>query len=103
VKEDDRTKVEEYRETAKGLLGRAGKLCELPFKGAAELAEAVEQSLRLLGKEFYEEVTKEELEAIKRAMVSGPGGIATHSGHWYNCVNRHPVSSTTIALCEFVC
>ncbi|KAJ5186321.1 hypothetical protein N7449_011085 [Penicillium cf. viridicatum] len=38
----------------------------------------------------YETVTLEELQSIKTAMVSGRGGIATHSGHWYNCVNGHP-------------
>jgi hypothetical protein len=48
------------------------------------------KSARLLGKEFYEAVSKEELEAIKKAMVSGHGGIATHSGHWYKCINGHP-------------
>lgn len=46
----------------------------------------------MLGREFYEEVTEEEIEAIKRAMLGGRGGIASHSGHWYNCVNGHPVS-----------
>jgi len=40
--------------------------------------------------QWYEKVTDEELAAIKLAMVSGPRGIATHSGHWYNCVNGHP-------------
>ena len=93
AKEDDRKKVEEFREKAKELLEKAAMLCEQPFQGADTLAQAVEQSLRVLGKEFYAEVSKEEIEAIKRAMVSGPGGIATHSGHWYNCVNGHPVSS----------
>jgi hypothetical protein len=45
----------------------------------------------LIGREFYQEVTKEEVEAIKRAMLSGPRGMATHSGHWYKCENGHPV------------
>ena len=92
VEDTDRAKVDEHRTHAKQLLEQAAKLCELHFKGADTLAQAVEQSLRLLGKEFYAEVTKEEVEAIKRAMVSGPGGIATHSGHWYKCINGHPVS-----------
>lgn len=93
VKDEDRKIVEGHRQTARELLGRAATLCELPFKGVKALSEAVEQSLRLLGKEFYAEVTKEEIDAIKKAMVSGPGGIATHSGHWYKCVNGHPVST----------
>jgi len=88
----DRKQVESHRENAKELLEQAATLCEQPFKGAKELAKAVECSLRLLGKEFYAEVTKEEIEAIKRAMVTGRGGIATHSGHWYKCVKGHPVS-----------
>ncbi|KAJ5685605.1 hypothetical protein N7536_008224 [Penicillium majusculum] len=38
----------------------------------------------------YEEVTPEELAYIKIAMVGGRGGMATNSGHWYNCINGHP-------------
>ncbi|KAF5240849.1 hypothetical protein FAUST_4149 [Fusarium austroamericanum] len=38
----------------------------------------------------HEEVTPEELASIRSAMVTGPHGMATHSGHWYNCVNGHP-------------
>tara|TARA_R110002003_G_scaffold702_16_gene21241 strand:+ start:26813 stop:28072 length:1260 start_codon:yes stop_codon:yes gene_type:complete len=92
TKHSDRDKVLGFRRDASELLEIAAKLCEQPFGGASALMTAVEQSLRVLGKEFYEEVTKEEIEAIKQAMVSGPGGVATHSGHWYNCVNGHPVS-----------
>lgn len=77
---------------AKELLRKALLLCKQPFKGADTLVAAVDMSLKLLGMEFYVEVSKEEIEAIKQAMVSGPGGISTHSGHWYNCVNGHPVS-----------
>lgn len=101
IQEEHRANYEKYREKAKALLEEASGLCKLPFKGAAVLGEAVEQSLRLLGKEFYEAVTKEEMEAIKRAMVSGPGGIATHSGHWYNCVNGHPVSRNFLYKQDF--
>jgi hypothetical protein len=90
--ERDRKVAEQYRTTATQLLEQAAKLCGQPFQGAKELAQAIERSTRLLYKEFYEEVSKEEIEAIKRAMVSGPGGIATHSGHWYDCENGHPVS-----------
>jgi hypothetical protein len=92
MKAEDVSKAQQYRETAKQLLKKAAKLCEQPFKDAKKLAQAVEKSEELLGKEFYAEVTKEEIEAIKKAMVSGAGGIATHSGHWYKCVNGHPVS-----------
>lgn len=56
---------------------------------------AVDNTLGLLGKEWNKEVTAEELAAIKQAMVSGHGGIATHSGHWYKCENGHPSSATS--------
>jgi hypothetical protein len=65
-------------------------LCRKPFQNAEILHNAVEESRSLLHKEWYEEVTAEEIMAIKSAMVNGPGGIATHSGHWYNCENGHP-------------
>ncbi|KAH7095615.1 hypothetical protein FB567DRAFT_623854 [Paraphoma chrysanthemicola] len=90
VVEKDRTRALEYREKAKKMLEKAAELCKQRFADAETLAGAVEQSSRLLGKEFYEEVTKEEIEAIKLAMLSGHGGIATHAGHWYNCQNGHP-------------
>ena len=79
--------------TAKALLETAKEACSLGFQNAANLRNAVEESLKLLGREWYEEVTTEEIAAIKKAMVSGAGGLDTHSGHWYNCVNGHPVSA----------
>lgn len=87
-------KAAQYCESAKTLLEEAEKMCENAFQGRDQLKEGIEQFIRLLGREFYAEVTKEEIEAIKRAMVSGRGGIASHSGHWYNCENGHPVSSS---------
>lgn len=60
-----------------------------------KLLETVEESIKLLRKQWYEEVTEGEIAAIKAAMVSGPREIATHSGHWYNCANGHPVSPLT--------
>lgn len=62
-----------------------------PSKPSA-LRDAVRATTRLYEGPRYEEVTPDELAAIKTAMVSGSGGIATHSGHWYNCRNGHPVS-----------
>jgi hypothetical protein len=91
-KESDRKNVAKLRETAKDLLGKAHKLCEQPFNGASAFSAAIERYLSLLGKEFYEEVTNAELDAIKKAMLGGRQGIATHSGHWYNCINGHTVS-----------
>jgi hypothetical protein len=81
-----------YVKMAKELLDKAQELCRQPFQNAEILRSAVEESISLLRKEWYEEVTAEEIMAIKSAMVSGSGGIATHSGHWYNCENGHPVS-----------
>jgi hypothetical protein len=91
--ENDRKNVAKLHETAKDMLAKARKLCEQPFNGAPAFSVAIERYLSLLGKEFYEEVTKAELDAIKKAMLGGRQGIATHSGHWYNCINGHTVSS----------
>jgi hypothetical protein len=86
----------DYVETAKKLLTEASELCKLPFQKAEILKAAIESSMTLFGKEWYEEVSPQEMAAIKAAMVSGPGGIATHSGHWYNCENGHPVSLVSL-------
>jgi hypothetical protein len=86
----------EHVTIAKGLLEVAKRTCAHGFENADILLDAVEESIKLLGKEWYEEVTADELAAIKTAMVSGPNGIATHTGHWYNCANGHPVSPLTL-------
>ncbi|EZF12030.1 hypothetical protein H112_06949 [Trichophyton rubrum D6] len=77
-------------ETAEELLEKALKTCQRPFHNAEGLRTLVEQSIRSMKTEWYEEITSDEKEAIKAAMLSGPKGIATHSGHWYNCSNGHP-------------
>ena len=82
-----------YRDTTIKLLEQVKPLCSLPFKGANTLLVAVDEAIKMLRDKWYEEVTPEEIAAIKRAMVSGPGGIATHSGHWYECANGHAVST----------
>jgi hypothetical protein len=89
----DIAKTSEYVKTAQELLERARGLCDKGFQNAELLREAIDASIKQLEIEWYEEVTADELAAIKVAMVGGPGGIATHSGHWYNCQNGHPVSS----------
>ncbi|KAF2704119.1 P-loop containing nucleoside triphosphate hydrolase protein [Pleomassaria siparia CBS 279.74] len=86
----DRGKVMEYVREARNLLENALEICKQPFQNAEQLRKAVEESFELLGREWYETVTLEELAAIKQAMVTGPTGMATHSGHWYNCINGHP-------------
>jgi hypothetical protein len=63
--------------------------CEILLKG-------VEEAIKLLRGEWYSEVTADELALIKQAMVSGSGGIATHSGRWYQCQNGHPVDLITV-------
>lgn len=80
-----------FVEDAKTNLEKAVLLCEQPFQHANDLKEAVEETTRLLRRERYETVSSEEIAAIKRAMVTGRGGLSTNSGHWYNCVNGHPV------------
>jgi hypothetical protein len=85
-------KVADYIATAKSQLDSAKELCNSPFDGAEQLRKDIEAAQRVLGREWYEPVTAEELEAVKGAMVSGPGGIFTHSGHWYKCQNGHTVS-----------
>lgn len=88
----DQKRTKEFVSDAILYLKDAEKLCDHTFRDADSLRKAVEHMLHLLGKERYEEVTKEELEAIKRAMVTGSQAMATNSGHWYNCENGHPVS-----------
>lgn len=77
---------------AEGFLEQAKDPCEQKYRGAAIL-QAIGDALNLLGKDRYEDITADEIASIKTAMVSGSGGIATHSGHWYNCVNGHTVCS----------
>ncbi|KAK2766019.1 hypothetical protein FQN54_007534 [Arachnomyces sp. PD_36] len=80
----------DHFERAKEHLKEAETLCELPFKNADSLKIAVQETLKILDRDRYEAVTAAELQAIKDAMVSGQDGMATHSGHWYNCENGHP-------------
>jgi hypothetical protein len=94
----DIDKASEHMKIAKALLEKAKEMCAQPFAKADKLFKAVEESIKLLGKEWYEKVTAEELATIKAAMVSGKNGIATHSGHWYNCANGHPVSERRLKL-----
>ncbi|KAJ5545400.1 hypothetical protein N7461_007704 [Penicillium sp. DV-2018c] len=82
-------KPEDRTETTRELLTAALKLCDR-LGNCPELQEQVQELTRLYEGPRYETVTLEELRSIKSAMVSGRGGFATHSGHWYNCVNGHP-------------
>ncbi|KAJ6185870.1 hypothetical protein N7519_007171 [Penicillium mononematosum] len=77
------------RNTAREFLADALHLCE-ELGNCEELREKVQEMNRLYEETRYEEITPEELASIKIAMVGGRGGIATNSGHWYNCINGHP-------------
>lgn len=88
----DPDQASQYVKTARELLLKARALCKQLFENADVLRDTIEELIKVLRKEWYESVTAEELGAIKDAMVSGPRGIGTHSGHWYNCANGHPVS-----------
>jgi len=90
----DRMRARAYRNTANELLQQARHLCEHGFRDRDTLLKAIVYATAMLGKEFYEAISRDELEAIKKAMVGGRGGIATHSGHWYKCINGHPVYSS---------
>jgi hypothetical protein len=102
----DSNKANDVVAEAKSILVDANELCQQKFQNADVLGNAIEEALRLLGKEWYEEVTPEEVAAIKvsngltpfgnnstllytrnkqtdpnsqAAMVSGSRGIATPS------------------------
>jgi hypothetical protein len=82
--------VKKYVGRAKEFL-QAALLCCENLGNSKELKERLEEMSRLFEPQYHA-VTPEELASIKSAMVSGRGGLATHSGHWYNCANGHPVS-----------
>ncbi len=87
-------------ETAREYLATAQALCAT-FPGGSEYQAELAETLRLFEGPRYETVTPEEIAAIKAAMVSGPGGIATHSGHWYTCRNGHSVSTSLTYISWF--
>ncbi|KAK8143852.1 hypothetical protein G3M48_006653 [Beauveria asiatica] len=88
--EADRAKASGFLDEARENLETGSRMCEQPFQDADTLKEAVRRIIQLLQAERYEAVSPEEIAAIKKAMLSGRDGMATHSGHWYNCVNGHP-------------
>jgi hypothetical protein len=90
-KQQEKQPAEDTTETARNLLAQALALCD-GFPGGKDYRTEVEETMRLFEGPRYESVTPDEIAAIKAAMVSGAGGLATHSGHWYTCRNGHPVS-----------
>ncbi|CAP61981.1 uncharacterized protein PODANS_5_1320, partial [Podospora anserina S mat+] len=79
----------DYGATAGELLIEALQLCGT-FEDGESFREDVQEALKALKSTRYEKVSREEVKAIKLAMVSGFGGMSTNSGHWYNCQNGHP-------------
>ncbi|KAG9508204.1 hypothetical protein J7337_001767 [Fusarium musae] len=79
---------EKHVATARGLLSTALESCSKIADGET-LKKRVQDTMELYDPK-YEKTTPEELAAIRSAMVSGPQGMATNSGHRYNCVNGHP-------------
>ena len=84
-------KAAHCRDTAKALLEEGIAMCG-PLKDVEDLRAAAETMLGFFRSPRYETVTPDEMAAVKLAMVRGPQGLNTHSGHWYNCENGHPVS-----------
>lgn len=96
----DYESIEKHNNTARELLNNAFAHCHRISNGE-EILGRVEAMLRLF-EPRYNEVTPEELASIKSAMVSGRDGLATHSGHWYRCINGHHVSITAHAILSFL-
>lgn len=88
---------DKIRQQSIDMLQDASVLCQLRFRGHEELLKAVGTILAVL-KDSMKELTAEELSMIKKAMLTGSGGMATHSGHWYNCENGHPVNKARVYL-----
>ncbi|KAK4120587.1 hypothetical protein N657DRAFT_658274 [Parathielavia appendiculata] len=82
------TKEEDTTEIARRLLVDAVAMCD-SFPSGQDYHSEVDDTVRLFEGPRYETVTSQEVTAIKSAMVSGPGGIATHSAHWYKFRNDH--------------
>lgn len=80
----ERACAKAYRDTAKHLLQNAEQLCEHKFRDRDTLRQAIGHANNMLSKEFYETVSQAEMDMIKTAMVSGRGGLATHSGQSYS-------------------
>lgn len=94
------TSAVQYFDKAKELLEKAEELCAHQFQDVKPLLAVVQQLAELFKGDRYEQITSEEIAAIKAALVSGPRGIASHSGHWYNCENGHPVSRLYMPCCS---
>ncbi|KAK3900041.1 hypothetical protein C8A05DRAFT_17601, partial [Staphylotrichum tortipilum] len=89
TEEPEKAEEPDHLQTARDNLTLALELITTFPNGEAYRAE-IESTARLFEGPRYETVTPEEIAAIKRAMVGGRDGMATHSGHWYTCRNGHP-------------
>ena len=89
----DQTKTEEFIVEGKQQLKIARKIIAAhpSTRAMSDEVEAAEKMLR--ESTFYTVVTSEEKQAIYMAMARDFRG----TGHWYYCVNGHPVSHFTIS------
>lgn len=90
--------LEQYVQDARALLEAAVKFCDstLHDSNIDRLRKEIQDLQKVLRRAWYEPVSEAKLKSIKAAMVSGPGGILTHSGHWYKCQNGHVVGFLTM-------
>ncbi|KAI9804271.1 MAG: hypothetical protein M1833_007078 [Piccolia ochrophora] len=82
----DTAQAKKHVEEAKVGLEEGLIICERPFRDAAMLRAAVEETHKQFSREFFEAVTAEEIANITLALTLG-----STTGHWYNCQNGHPV------------
>lgn len=82
-------KIHEARQQERDSLDEALKICRQKPGSTRGLEARVEEARRMLRDSvFYSPVTTDEQRAVYEAMRSELRG----TGHWYYCVNRHPVS-----------
>jgi hypothetical protein len=88
--EESRISMEETVNTAKVDIESAIEICNKGFTGAAEMSQLLKSIYAGFASEFYTDVSAQERAMVSEAMKIELGST---TGHWYNCVNGHPVSS----------
>lgn len=84
--------VPAHLDGAQAMLEDAKELCALGFVQSDIMLTAVEQSLKALRSQWYEEVSKDELKAVMAAMAGGTTPGRSGPVTWYECTKGHPVS-----------
>lgn len=69
------------------------------IKILGNLPEQLERWIKILPR--YNEITPAELQSVQNAMLIGRDGLATHSGHWYQCSSGHRVSHISLTSLPF--